>query len=208
MIQPEHLAPWLHGRMMPGMAVSGSNDPTLEADLRAVAERRDRQAFARLFAFYAPRVKAYLRKLGAEDGVAEDLVQEVMLSVWQRAHQFDSSRAALSTWVFTIARNRRIDVLRRDRRPEFDPEDPAFAPDAEGGPRGDEEAEAAEMTQVVRNAIDRLPPEQASLLRVFYYEEKPHSVLAEELDLPLGTVKSRLRLALSRLRTMLAGLER
>ena len=97
-----------------------SREVRLEADVEAVAERRDRAAFGRIFAHYGPRVKAYLRRLGASDAVAEDLTQEVMLTVWQRAGQFDRTRAALSTWVYTIARNKRIDALRRDRRPDYD----------------------------------------------------------------------------------------
>lgn len=180
----------------------------LEADVRAVAQFQDRAAFARIFAFYGPRVKAYLRRLGADDGVAEDLTQEVMLSIWRRAHQFDRSRAALSTWVYTIARNRRIDALRRERRPEFDPEDPALVGDNELAPRGDRFAEFEQARREVMNAVEQLPAEQAQLLRIFYFEEKPHSVIAEELGLPLGTVKSRLRLALGKLRVLLNGFDR
>ena len=86
-----------------------SREVRLEADVEAVAERRDRAAFGRVFAHYGPRVKAYLRRLGASDPVAEDLTQEVMLTVWRRAGQFDRTRAALSTWIYTIARNKRID---------------------------------------------------------------------------------------------------
>ena len=184
----------------------GSQEARLEADIRAVAERGDRAAFARIFAFYGPRVKAYLRRLGAEDAVAEDLTQDVMLAIWRRAQQFDRTRAALSTWVYTIARNKRIDALRRERRPEFDPEDPALVGDNESAPRGDHFAEAEQARRVVMDAVAKLPPEQAQLLRVFYFDEKPHSVIADELGLPLGTVKSRLRLALSKLRLLLNGL--
>ena len=184
-----------------------ADEAGLEADLRAVAERHDREAFGRVFAFYAPRVKAYLRRLGADDAVAEDLTQEAMLSVWRRAQQFDPRRAALSTWIFTIARNKRIDALRRDRRPDYDPEDPAIVESADNAPRGDQVAETEQIKLVVQRAIDGLPREQAELLRIFYFEEKPHSAIAEELGLPLGTVKSRLRLALSKLRVTLAGLD-
>ena len=183
-------------------------EAALEADVRAVAQSQDRAAFARIFAFYGPRVKAYLRRLGAEDAVAEDLTQEVMLSIWRRAHQFDRSRAALSTWVYTIARNRRIDALRRERRPDFDPEDPALVGDNELAPRGDRFAEAEQARREVMHAVEQLPAEQAQLLRIFYFEEKPHSVIAEELGLPLGTVKSRLRLALGKLRVLLNGFDR
>ena len=186
--------------------LDGSQEARLEADIRAVAERGDRVAFARIFAFYGPRVKAYLRRLGAEDAVAEDLTQDVMLALWRRAQQFDRTRAALSTWVYTIARNKRIDALRRERRPEFDPEDPALVGDNESAPRGDHFAETEQARRVVMDAVAKLPPEQAQLLRVFYFDEKPHSVIADELGLPLGTVKSRLRLALSKLRLLLNGL--
>ena len=186
--------------------LDGSQEARLEADIRAVAERGDRVAFARIFAFYGPRVKAYLRRLGAEDAVAEDLTQDVMLAIWRRAQQFDRTRAALSTWVYTIARNKRIDALRRERRPEFDPEDPALVGDNESAPRGDHFAETEQARRVVMDAVAKLPPEQAQLLRVFYFDEKPHSVIADELGLPLGTVKSRLRLALSKLRLLLNGL--
>jgi len=187
--------------------VSRQADGGLEADVHAVATTRDRAAFARLFAHYAPRIKAYLRRLGAEDGAAEDLTQEVMLSIWRRAHQFDRGRAALSTWVFTIARNKRIDALRRERRPEVDLEEVDLEGDGDGAPRGDQITEARQMQRLVATAIETLPPEQATLLRIFYFEEKPHSVIAEELGLPLGTVKSRLRLALGKLRGILGGPE-
>ena len=198
------LAPTARARMMPPMSEgNGTGGAGLEADLRAVAERQDRAAFGRLFAFYGPRVKAYLRRLGAEDAAAEDMTQEVMLTVWRRAHQFDRARAALSTWIFTIARNKRIDAIRRDRRPDYDPDDPALLEEPDASPRGDEVVEAAQMRRIVLGAVDQLPAEQADLLRIFYYEEKSHSVIAEELGLPLGTVKSRLRLAIGKLRVMM-----
>ncbi len=195
--------------MMPAMSSGQQPTPAdggLESDMEAVAASRDRAAFARIFAFYGPRVKAYLRRLGAEDAAAEDLTQEVMLSVWRRADQFDRRRAALSTWVYTIARNKRIDALRRERRPEFDPDDPALVvEESVGAPRGDHHAEAEQARREVMRAVDQLPAEQAQLLRIFYFEEKPHSVIAEELGLPLGTVKSRLRLALAKMRALMNG---
>jgi RNA polymerase sigma factor (sigma-70 family) len=194
--------------MMSGMANGGGTiEASLEADIGAVAARGDRAAFARIFAFYGPRVKAYLRRLGAEDAVAEDLTQDVMLAIWRRAQQFDRTRAALSTWVYTIARNKRVDALRRERRPDFDPEDPMLVGEAAMAPRGDHFAEAEQARRRVMQAVDQLPKEQAQLLRIFYFEEKPHSAIAEELGLPLGTVKSRLRLALSKLRVTLSGLD-
>jgi RNA polymerase sigma-70 factor (ECF subfamily) len=201
------LARAVRGRMMAAMGTRETGSaPGLEADMLAVAQMRDRAAFARIFAFYGPRVKAYLRRLGAEDPVAEDLTQEVMLTVWRRAHRFDRSRAALSTWIYTIARNKRIDALRRERRPELDLDDPALAAEDGRAPRGDRHTEAEQTKREVMRAVEQLPAEQAQLLRIFYFEEKPHSAIAEELGLPLGTVKSRLRLALNKLRVLLSGL--
>lgn len=189
-------------RLSGRMGIEGKHrEDNLAADIRAVAETQDREAFRRLFEFYAPRVKAYLRRAGAVESIAEDLAQDVMLTVWRRAGQFDPARASLSTWVFTIARNRRIDVLRRERRPDVPLDDPALAP--EPLPRGDNVTELYRMSQLVMRAVEDLPEEQARLLRIFYFEEKPHTAIAEELGLPLGTVKSRLRLAMTRLRAVL-----
>ena len=99
--------------------------------VEAVAHARDRSAFASLFAYFAPRIKAYLMRGGADAGTAEEITQEAMIAVWRRADTFDPAQATVSTWVFTIARNKRIDLLRRERRADYDPDDPAFVPAAE-----------------------------------------------------------------------------
>jgi len=178
-------------------------DTKLLDDIERVAVDRDREAFGRLYSFYAPRVAAYLRRIGAQSEVAEDLAQEVMLAVWRRAHQFDPAKAALSTWIYTIARNRRIDALRRERHPDFDADDPSLQ--GAEPPRGDVHTETELVKEEIRKAIGTLPREQADLLRIFYFEDKTHSVIADELGLPLGTVKSRLRLAVAKLRGLLEG---
>ncbi len=181
------------------------------ADLLAIARHRDREAFGRLFDHYAPRVKAYLRRLGADPQQAEELTQEVMLAVWRQAAQYDPRRATPGTWIFRIARNRRIDALRRERRP---PEAEEAEVEAEAG--GEEavelpdaileaESEALLLEKRLREAIARLPPEQAEILRLYYLEEMPQGEIADTLGLPLGTVKSRLRLALAKLRDYFAG---
>ena len=195
----------IHGVMLDAdKATPGQGDSALVDLMAAVVERRDRQAFACLFDHFAPRVKAYMRRLGAEPAAAEDLVQDVMLTVWRRAAQFDPSKAGVATWIFTIARNRRIDLVRRERHPELDPDDPALVPGRELG--ADAAVERTQRDTRLRLAVAELPEEQARLLALAYFEDKSHSVIATELDLPLGTVKSRIRLALKKLRSQLAEL--
>ena len=173
-------------------------DPTPEDLMHAIAIRRDRTAFVELYRQLGPRVKAFLMRQGADKESAEDVTQEVMLTVWRRAEQYDRSKAAVSTWVFTIARNRRIDSLRRTRRPEIDPEDPALLPEPVRA--ADDVVDLAEQGRLLHAAVAELPQEQERLLRMAYFEDKSHSMIAEELNLPLGTVKSRLRLAMAKLR--------
>ena len=173
------------------------------ADLvEAVARRRDGDAFAQLFAYYGPRVKAYFRRLGTADDAAEELMQDVMLTLWRRAEMFDRNRASVSTWLFTVARNRRVDVLRREYRPQVDANDPALVGNA-APPAADERLEADQAERRLRQALATLPAEQAEMVRQSYFRDRSHSVIAEEMRLPLGTVKSRLRLALARLRSAL-----
>jgi RNA polymerase sigma-70 factor (ECF subfamily) len=170
----------------------------LAALIEAVAESSDRTAFRGLFDYFGPRLRAYLRRLGCNDSQAEELLQEVMLLVWRRAETFDRTQATATTWVYTITRNKRIDAARRDKRPELDPDDPALVPEAP--PASDVALEARQRSALVRAALDILPQEQSDLVRRAYYDEKPHSAIASETGLPLGTVKSRLRLAMARLR--------
>ncbi|MDJ0942265.1 MAG: sigma-70 family RNA polymerase sigma factor [Kiloniellales bacterium] len=169
-----------------------------------VAVHRDRKAFVRLFEHFGPRVKSYLRRLGVGDSEADDLMQEVMLTVWRRAEQFDYRKARASTWIFTITRNKRIDAIRRERRPELDPNDPALVPDRDEDPS--EALSASEWRTAIQKAISEVPEEQASLLRMSFFEDKTHDAIATELGLPLGTVKSRIRLAVAKLRRSLEDL--
>jgi RNA polymerase sigma-70 factor (ECF subfamily) len=175
----------------------------MNALLGRVAMERDRTAFAALFSHFAPRVKAYLLRQGAPAAVAEDLAQEALLSLWRKAHLFDPAKASVATWLFTIARNLRIDAIRREKRPELDPED--FMP--ETGPSADQCMVIADDESRLRLALKDLPADQVQVVQLSFFADKPHSQIATELGIPLGTVKSRLRLAMSRLKRALGEME-
>ena len=182
-----------------------TTEPALDRDaldhlVEAVAAR-DRSAFASLFNFYAPRVKAYLMRLNASDSLAEELTQEVMLTVWRKAAQFDRSQASASTWIFRIARNRRIDAARRAAKPALDEADPSLHPTSFEAP--DEAAHAGARDARVRAALADLPEEQVTLLRLAFFDGLSHRDIAQRIGAPLGTVKSRLRLAYDKLRRVL-----
>ena len=177
--------------------------PPPAALIAAIAASADRAAFAELFRQFAPRVKSYLLRLGASPAAADELAQETLLTVWRKAAQFDPARAGASTWIFTIARNLRIDSLRRERLAPRD-EDPADAVDQLSAEAG---LMSAEREARVKAALQTLPDEQLRILRLSFFSETPHAAIAKELDLPLGTVKSRIRLALGRLRALLEDLQ-
>jgi RNA polymerase sigma-70 factor (ECF subfamily) len=180
---------------------SDADSERLNALVAAVGHARDTAAFKDLFDHFAPRVKGYLMRLGARNGLAEDLAQEAMLTVWRKASLFDPEKASASTWIFTIARNLRIDAIRKERRPEIDPEDPALQP--EGERTADELLDWAKAEDRLHAALSDLPREQSQIIELSFLTEKPHSLIASELGLPLGTVKSRIRLAMARLRLAL-----
>jgi len=185
-----------------GASLSESERARYSALLEAVGRRRDKAAFAALFQYYAPRVKAFLRRMAADDALAEEIAQDVMVTVWRKAEQFDARQASASTWIFRIARNRRIDAARRAARPDLDGNDEAFQPSAPAAP--DDALEAAETEGRVREALKNLPPEQIRLVTLAYYEGLSHTEIAECTNLPLGTVKSRIRLAFNKLRGLLS----
>ena len=172
------------------------------ADLaELVATKQDRQAFGEIFAYYGPRVKGFMLRLGAGEALSEELAQEVMITVWRKAHLFDRHQASLSTWIFRIARNKRIDVARRLKRPELDAEDPALLPEA---PLAQDDAlSLQEQEERVRVVLAELPGDQLSLLQQAFYDGLSHREIAERNGLPLGTVKSRIRLAFAKMRPKL-----
>jgi RNA polymerase sigma factor (sigma-70 family) len=156
----------------------------------AVAERRDRDAFARVFDHFTPRMEA------------EEISQDVMLTLWRKAHLFDPAKSSVTTWLYRIARNRRIDAARRDRLDYVDPMDSAFDEVADDAAL-DSAIDLQQREEVLRSAIRQLPEEQLSLVRLAFFDSLSHSTIAEMTGLPLGTVKSRIRLAFARLRRAL-----
>ncbi|MEM8729911.1 MAG: sigma-70 family RNA polymerase sigma factor [Pseudomonadota bacterium] len=166
-----------------------------------IREAQDQRAFAELFEYFAPRVKAFLMKSGADSAQAEECAQEVMATIWQKSHLFDPSRASVATWIFTVARNRRIDMVRRQRRPE--PEDLTWGPEAE--PDQEDVMALQQESHLLRQALTELPAAQRDLIERAYFGDKSHREIAEETGLPLGTIKSRIRLALERLRHVMNG---
>ena len=185
-----------------------SNDKlaSLSSCMARVAGKRDKQAFAELFDHYAPLIRAYslAREPGA-DLVADELVQEVMTRVWLKAARFDSRIANLNTWIFTLARNCRIDYLRRNSRysSEIDPTD-IFDNLEDEGPSAFQLVHQSRAEDRIKTGLEALPQEQSEILRIVYLEGKSHQQASDELGLPLGTVKSRVRLALQKLKVLVA----
>jgi RNA polymerase sigma-70 factor (ECF subfamily) len=180
-------------------------DPSMPAYqvklMSAVASNQDKAAFGILFRYFAPRLHSFSLRLGCQPERADDLVQDAMSKVWRKAAQFDSEKAAVSTWIFTITRNLFIDNMRRQNRPAPDPNDPAMTPNAEPTPI--ENISKVQEADRLRQAVLTLKPEQRQIIEMAFFQEKSHASIAEELDMPLGTVKSRIRLALKHVRRLI-----
>lgn len=185
----------------PGNAASRKPLLDLERLLTAVGATRDDEAYSALFDHFGPRVHAQMVRLGLPSFSAADATQDVMETIWRKAHLFDCNKAAATTWVFHIARNRRIDLKRRNRETSHPPDDFLDMPDPE--PDCDERLAAAEREACVREALRVLPEDQVKVVELAFFDGLPHATIADLLELPLGTVKSRLRLAFRRLRSFL-----
>ena len=180
--------------------------PPSENDLlKRVGLTQDRDAFARLFAIFAPRVKAYMMKVGSDPASSEEITQETFIRVWRKAGQFDPKKASAVTWIFTIARNLRIDRLRKENRPTFDPDDPIFIPETSQTPL--ENMEQSTIVERVKLSISGLPEDQREVVQLSFIEGLSHQEIADAIGLPLGTVKSRLRLSFVKLRHALGDLQ-
>ncbi len=182
---------------------SGEDDDNADRQmtqlLLQVGRARDVDAFEMLFRHFGPRIKAYMAKTDRRR--AEELMQETMMTVWRKASLFDAGRGAAASWIFTIARNQRIDALRRDRRAEIDPDDPALVPETPVA--ADQALDNHQNAQLMRAALAELPSEQLQVLELAFYQEQSQSEIATQLALPLGTVKSRMRLGFAKLRAAL-----
>jgi RNA polymerase sigma-70 factor (ECF subfamily) len=190
---------------MPLAGESGGSTPPWDELIAAIAARRDRAAFAALFDYFAPRIKSFMQRAGASEARAEELAQEAMLAVWRKAHLFDAARADAAAWIFTIARNLRIDAYRRDQRGSTAAEAPEAGLEFEidATPQPDSLVAAVQSAARVRAALAQLSAEQIRVVELSFFEEKAHPEIAQQLGIPLGTVKSRLRLAMGRLRGLL-----
>lgn len=193
--------PWRAKRRIRGKPVNRADDSCdtkteWVSHVSRIRDAQDQAAFAELFQHFAPRIKAFLIKSGSDVTLAEECAQEVMATLWHKAHLFDPTRATVATWVFTIARNKRIDVLRKQRRPE--PEELGWGPKAE--PEQDDVLALQQETAQLRDALTALPEAQRQLIEKAYFGDLSHREIASQTGLPLGTIKSRIRLALDRLR--------
>lgn len=172
--------------------------------LDAIVKHRSSDAFAALFDYFAPKLKAYYRKGGMEAALAEDLAQEAMLAVWRHAAKFSPAAGSPSTWIFTIARNQLIDHVRRQKVRQGDLSDPSLQPPPID--IADDLVDARQRYRSLKAGLRKLPDEQAAILKMAFFDHKAHSEIAMETGLPLGTVKSRIRLAMRRLRDDLGDL--
>jgi RNA polymerase sigma-70 factor, ECF subfamily len=172
--------------------------------IRAIAAHQDRSAFAILFEHFAPRIKTFMQRSGLSEANAEELAQETMLVVWRKAALFDHASAGAAAWIFTIARNLRVDAHRRERRGgviEVTGVGAEFQVDE--SPQPDSRVAAMQSEERVRLAVTQLSTDQVHVIELAFFEEKAHAEIARTLGIPLGTVKSRLRLAMARLRLLL-----
>ena len=172
-------------------------NPFIEA-LAKVAESQDISSFKKIFDYFSPRLKSFLMRSGADEAIAEEIIQETMTIIWTKADYYDSKVASPSTWIYTIARNKKIDILRKSRKAILEDIDTAILPPVES--KADENIEHDQKFEMIAQYLDDLPEDQLNLLKMNFFEEKSHGEISEITKIPLGTVKSRIRLALEKIR--------
>ncbi|MEP3245580.1 MAG: sigma-70 family RNA polymerase sigma factor [Sneathiella sp.] len=179
-------------------AISSPDTQYLTDLLIKVAQEQDKQAFAVLFEYFAPRVKSYVFRLGSDDTMAEELAQQAMLQVWRKAHLYDASKAAASTWIFRIARNLRLDHYRKERHFDYDDHDFSLIEDETDSP--EIQTDRNQSGRLVRSALKTLPSDQLEVVKLSFYEGLSHGEISDQLNVPLGTVKSRMRIAFKKMK--------
>tara|TARA_B100000131_G_scaffold260554_1_gene256439 strand:+ start:64 stop:678 length:615 start_codon:yes stop_codon:yes gene_type:complete len=180
--------------------VSNATDVELSNFLKDIGENQDKSAFSSIFKYFAPRLKSFFIKLGCSDSQAEEIIQEVMIAVWTKSKTYNSAKSSVSTWIYTIAKNKRIDKIRKEKKHNtIESDDSLEIPVAS---KQEEQLLSAEVNEKIHHSLQFLPKEQAELLKLSYFYEKTHTDIAKDLCLPLGTVKSRIRLALSKMKNL------
>ncbi len=175
-----------------------NKDDDLSQCIENVANNQDKQAFNIIFKHFAPRLKSFLIKAGSTDTQAEGVIQEVMIAVWTKSGSYDKNKSSASTWIYTIARNKRIDKLRKEKRHFLSESDEGLEIPVKS--TQEKEIFSSQIASNIKRYMSNLPEEQSKLLRLSYFYDKTHVDIANELKIPLGTVKSRIRLALTKMR--------
>ncbi|MCK0070879.1 sigma-70 family RNA polymerase sigma factor [Kordiimonas laminariae] len=185
-------------KVIPITPLDNNSVVSFEELARCVAENKDKTAFAELFSHFAPRLKSYLLKHGLPDTVAEEISQEAMITFWQKAALFNPTKAKFSTWIFRVARNRMIDLKRKKKYPEVNADD--HMAHLVATDRTDKPLEVAQDVNLIGKALVNLNAAQRQVIELSFFEELSHSQISERLSIPLGTVKSRIRMAFNTLR--------
>jgi RNA polymerase sigma-70 factor (ECF subfamily) len=178
--------------------ISVNTDDDLTLCLELIGKNQDKLAFNNIFRYFAPRLKSFLIKAGSTDSQAEEVIQEVMIAVWTKSSTYDSNKSSVSTWIYTIARNKRIDKIRKEKRHYLSESDEGLEIPVDS--TQEKEIFSAQVSNSLKKYMSNLPEEQSKLLRLSYFYNKTHADISEELKIPLGTVKSRIRLALTKMR--------
>ena len=178
--------------------ISVNTDDDLTLSVKLVGKNQDKLAFNNIFRYFAPRLKSFLVKAGSTDSQAEEVIQEVMIAVWTKSSTYDSNKSSVSTWIYTIARNKRIDKIRKEKRHYLSESDEGLEIPVDS--TQEKEIFSAQVSNSLKKYMSNLPEEQSKLLKLSYFYNKTHADISEELKIPLGTVKSRIRLALTKMR--------
>ena len=177
---------------------SADTDDDLTLCVELIGKNQDKLAFNSIFKYFAPRLKSFLVKAGSTDSQAEEVIQEVMIAVWTKSSTYDSSKSSVSTWIYTIARNKRIDKIRKEKRHYLSESDEGLEIPVDS--TQEKEIFTAQVSNSLKKYMSNLPEEQSKLLKLSYFYNKTHADISTELKIPLGTVKSRIRLALTKMR--------